>query len=291
MTLERDSEDQPIQRSPRRRGWYSFIPTWLLILLIIACGAGAVVGTTLLGEVSGEIPTAVGQALVVDGGSFDIDDVTHDDGTSLSRSIVATSDSNTEFQVAAEMAVGDKFLISVPLENMSNESMTGLITLEPSSPAGLDLDIDEHSVLSITLVALENAGAHGAPLTEGTGHTYNVRYWPMVDNDDDGDVDADDVTMTVTGTGSSVTVTSVNALMGQVTYDINDAAATSLIISYRYGSEITILCQTGPNQWKFSAPNTLGSNKTGDIQIFVAHPDNLSPGYYQIKGKIEQISQ
>ncbi len=281
--------DQISRKSVKLFSLRRAIPVWVLAILIAAAGSGAAVGTLLSGEITGEMPMTVSQALLVDGDAFATDDVTFTDGTSLSRSIVATSDSGTGFQVATEMATGDKFLITVPVRNLSHQTMVGLITLESSIPAGLDLDVDEHSVLSITWVTLENAGARGAPLTAGTGHIYNTRYWPIVDNDSDGDVDADDITMTVTGAGSSVTVTSVNALLGQVTYNISGANATSLIIAYRYGSEITILSQTGPNTWKFEADNTVGTNRSGDIQIIVAHPDDYSPDFYRIKGKIEQI--
>ena len=75
-------------------------------------------------------------------------------------------------------------------------------------------------------------------------------------------VDASDVIMTPAG-GGTATVNSVNALMGQITYTIA-GTVTALTVDYWYGSEITILCQTGPNQWKFTAANTLGTNKSGD---------------------------
>jgi hypothetical protein len=261
----------------------------VVALGLIICSAGAAVGTVLSGDISGHMPFSLSQALVVDGGAFSSEDITYGDGTGTPRSIGATHDSSTAFQAAAEIAVGDKYIISLPLRNNSNAPIVGLITIDRASLDGIEVDIDEHSILPITLVTSEDAAARGAPLTVGT-HTYNTRYWPLADNDDDGDVDAGDVAMIVTGAGASVTVDSVNSLLGIVTYTISGAPAASLTIDYRYGSEITVLAQVGPNQWKFKADSTLGDNRSGDIEIIVAHGDSAGPGFYRITGTIEQIS-
>jgi hypothetical protein len=279
-----------LPRGTKRSSLGKTIPMWLLVIACIAVGAGAAMGTVLSGNITGVIPMAVSQAILVDGLGFDVDDVTYGDGTSLNRAFAATADQNTAFQVATEMATGDKFLISMPLKNASDVPMVGLITLEPSSPEGLQLDVDERSLLALTHVTAppEDAAARGAPLGVGT-HTYQTRYWPLADANDDGVVNASDVVGAFTGAGSSVTVDSVNELMGQITYIVAGAAATSLTFDYWYGSEITMLAQVGPNQWKFQADGSVGTNKSGDIEIIVAHPDNLAPDYYRIKGTIEQI--
>jgi hypothetical protein len=261
-------------------------PIWLLVFVCIAIGAGAAAGTVLSGSIDAEISLGVGQALLVDGLAFGVDDVSYESGINLKRASVATADDDTGFQVAAEMAIGDKFLISLPLRNASKVALIGLITLEPSSSAGLLLDVDERSVLALTHETAEDAAARGAPLSAGT-HTYNVRYWPLADADGDGIVGTADIIMTPAG-GGTVAVDAVNAMLGQITYTIT-GAVTALTVDYWYGSEITILCQVGPNQWKFQAADTVGQNKSGDIEVIVANPDNASPGYYRVRGTIEPL--
>ena len=41
------------------------IPAWLLVMVLVVCGAGAAAGTVLAGKVTGEMPVAVSQALLV----------------------------------------------------------------------------------------------------------------------------------------------------------------------------------------------------------------------------------
>ena len=265
------------------------IPIWLLATLLVLSGAGAAAGIVLPGDVSIEVPVAVSQAILVDGMGLGVDDVTYGDGTSLNRAFAAATDQSTAFQVAAEISTGDKFLISLPIKNASENPMMGLITLEPSSPAGLQLDVDERSLLALTHVTSppEDAAARGAQIALAGTYTYNTQYWPLADSDGDGNVDTSDVIMTPAG-GGAATVNSVNALTGQITYTIT-GNVTALTVDYWYGSEITMLAQVGPNQWKFQADGSVGTNKSGDIEIIVAHPDGLAPAYYRIKGTIEQI--
>jgi hypothetical protein len=269
------------------RGIKAF-PVWLLVIICIAVGAGAAAGTVLSGEITGNIPVAVSQSLLVDGLFFGVDDITFASGNPTNRASVAVADDDTGFQVATEIAVGDKFLISIPMRNASKVPLTGLITLEPSVPGGLQLDMDERSVLALTHENAEDAAARGANLAAGT-HTYNTRYWPLADANDDGIVDTTDIIPTPSG-GGTVTVNAVNAMLGQITYTVA-GAVTGLTIDYWYGSEITILCQVGPNQWQFQADDSVGANKSGDIELIVAHPDDAPPGYYRINGRIEQVPQ
>ncbi len=266
------------------------IPLWLLVIFCIAIGSGAAMGTVLAGDISGEIPVAVSQSILVDSVGFDIDDVTYTDGSVIGRAHVSTADQNTAFQVATEIAVGDKFLISIPVINASNNPIIGLITLEQCSPGGLQLDVDERSLLALTHLDTppEDAAARGAPLGPGT-HTYQTRYWPLADANDDGVVDASDVIISAAvGDPGTVTVNSINAVLGQINYTIA-GVVTALTVDYWYGSEITMLTQIGPCQWKFQADGSVGTNKSGDVEIIVAHPDSAAPDYYRIKGTIEQI--
>ena len=265
------------------------IPIWLLVLACVAIGSGAAVGTVLAGDITAIMPVAVSQSILVDSLGLGVDDITYSDGTFLKRAFAASADDDTAFQVATEIAVGDKFIISMPLRNASENSLIGMITLQQCNPE-LQVDIDERSLLALTHVTTppEDAAARGAPLGVGQ-HTYQTRYWPLADANNDGIVDASDVIMVVTGLGSSVNVDSVNALLGEVTYTISGAPAASLTIDYWYGSEITMLTQIGPCQWKFQAPASVGANHSGDIEIIVAHPDGSAPNYYRIRGTIEQI--
>jgi hypothetical protein len=270
------------------------IPLWLLVLACVAIGSGAAMGTVLAGEINGIVPVAVSQSILVDSLALGVDDITYSDGTFLNRAFAATADDDTAFQVATEIAVGDKFIISLPLRNASDNPLIGLITLQQCEPDDMQLDVDEHSLLALTHVTAppEDAAARGAPLgvtPPGTTHTYQTRYWPLADANDDGVVDASDIIPAVTGIGASVSVDSVNALMGEITYTIAGAAAASLTVDYWYGSEITMLAQVGPCQWKFQADASVGTNKSGDVEIIVAHPDGSAPNYYRIKGTIEQI--
>jgi hypothetical protein len=277
------------QRAGQRGRLGKAIPVWLLVVTCVAIGAGAAAGTVLAGGITGVMPMAVSQAILVDGLGFGVDDVTFASGNPTNRANVAVADDTTGFQVATEIAVGDKFIISMPVKNASNNPMVGLITLDPSTPAGLQFTVSERSLLALTHVTAppEDAAARGAPL--GTGqHTYNTRYWPLADANGDGIVDPSDIIPAVTG-GAGINIDAVNALMGTITYTITGVPATSFTLDYWYGSEITIVCQVGPNQWKFQADGTVGTNHSGDIEIIVADPDDLPPGYYHISGTVEQI--
>ena len=279
-----------VARGIKRDGLGKSIPVWLLVLACVAIGSGAAVGTVLAGDIDAIIPVAVSQSILVDSLGLGVDDITWGDGTSLTRAFAASADDDTAFQIATEIAVGDKFIISMPLRNASENPMVGLITLTPCLSASMQMDIDERSLLALTHVTTppEDAAARGAPLGVGQ-HTYQMRYWPLADANDDGIVDTSDVIMVVSGAGSSVTVDSVNALLGEVTYTISGAAAASLTVDYWYGSEITMLTQVAPCQWKFQADASVGTNHSGDIEIIVANYDGSAPRYHRIQGKIEQI--
>jgi len=280
-----------LHRANQRGRLGKAIPVWLLVAACVAIGAGAAAGTVLAGKVTGVMPVAVSQAILVDGLGFGVDDVTFASGNPTNRANVAVGDDDTGFQVATEIAVGDKFIISMPVRNASNNPMVGLITLDPSTPAGLQFTVSERSLLALTHVTAppEDAAARGAPLGVGT-HTYNTRYWPLADANGDGIVDPADIVAAVSPAGSTINILSVNALMGTITYEIVGVDATSLTMDYWYGSEITIVCQVGPNQWKLQADGTVGTNHSGDIEIIIADPDDLPPGYYYITGTVEQIA-
>ncbi len=128
------------------------IPIWLLAMLLVACGAGAAVGTVLAGKVTGEIPVAVGQALLTHAPVW-LTDATFgaDSGqpqqvnrhaewvNAPNRSFGAVADDNTAFQAAAELAVGDWAAFNLPLKNASENDLIGLLTLDV--PACLEVEV------------------------------------------------------------------------------------------------------------------------------------------------------
>jgi len=122
------------------------IPVWLLVTALCVAGAGAAVGTVLAGQVTGEIPVTVSQALLVGDPIFPdsdadwtdtADTVQEVDRQTLSghhdlpdRSLGNASDDHTRFIAAAEVDTGDKYLIQVPLKNASGQNMKVLMTLD-----------------------------------------------------------------------------------------------------------------------------------------------------------------
>jgi len=125
------------------------LPVWLLVAALTTAGAGAAVGTVLSGQVVGEIPVTVSQALLVGDPIFpesdqDWDNVPNDassvqgvDRQTLSghhdkpdRSLGNAADNHTSFIAAAEVDTGDKYLLKVPLKNASGQDMKVQLTLD-----------------------------------------------------------------------------------------------------------------------------------------------------------------
>ncbi len=139
------------------------LPIWLLVVALVAGGAGAAVGTILAGNVVAEIPVTISQALEAgkpvawSGSSFDssvvdnmpqgvdaLDGViesTPDVDTVVApdRSIGAVNDTQTAFQFAAEIDQHDFYIFWVPLKNASNQDMT--VQLKMQVPNGLTVEV------------------------------------------------------------------------------------------------------------------------------------------------------
>ncbi len=143
------------------------IPVWLLVTALCIAGAGAAVGTVLAGQVTGEIPVTVSQALLVGDPMFPASDAEWDSGPDATtvqgvdrqtlsghhdkpdRSLGNASDDHTAFIAAAEVDTGDKYLIQVPLKNASGQSMKVLMTLD--YPDGITVECfasDEESQIT-----------------------------------------------------------------------------------------------------------------------------------------------
>ena len=127
------------------------IPLGLLILALLAVGAGAAAGTILAGKVTGEMPVAVSQALLVENVTNVKSAVPADDSVvtqqvfdnfgnihAANRFIGVKSDDNTAFQAAAELAVGDWTEINLQLKNASANDLVALLILDV--PQGLEVE-------------------------------------------------------------------------------------------------------------------------------------------------------
>ena len=152
------------------------IPVWLLVLALVVCGAGAAVGTVLTGNVTGEVPVTVSQALLVGepvaAGSTSGEDLTDDvDNEPQStedelaamflpdRSIGVHSDDQTGFQFAAEVDTGDIFAFWLPLKNASSQDMIAELTLNFSDCIEVEVvdnDTGSDYVENMTRTGLNN---------------------------------------------------------------------------------------------------------------------------------------
>ncbi len=126
------------------------IPVWVLVIALVATGAGAAAGTVLAGKVTGEIPIAVSQAILTDAPIWTtiLEEPTvqpqqvymHYDWVYVPlRNFGAVADDNTGFQAAAEMAVGDWAAFNLPLKNASQNDLIALVTL--SVPECLEVEV------------------------------------------------------------------------------------------------------------------------------------------------------
>jgi len=132
------------------------IPVWLLVGALTTAGAGAAVGTVLAGNVTGEMPVTISQALLVadpvfveDDGDWeatgDATEIQGVDRQTLSghhakpdRSLGNASDNHTAFIAAAEVDTGDKFLLCIPLKNASDQDMKAQLILD--YPEGITVE-------------------------------------------------------------------------------------------------------------------------------------------------------
>ncbi len=148
------------------------IPVWLLVVALIAAGAGAAVGTVLTGNVVAEVPVTISQALEVGkpvaiptgvdiietgdtGDDALVDNIPQsidaldgnptDDKVDAAyvfapdRSIGAVNDQQTAFQFAAEIDTGDWYAFVLPLKNASNQDM--VVELMLLLPEGITAEV------------------------------------------------------------------------------------------------------------------------------------------------------
>jgi len=144
------------------------LPIWLLVIVLVACGAGAAAGTVLAGKVTGEVPVAVSQALLTGEPSWKAsltpdEDVQpqqvymHADWVAKpNRSFGAVSDDNTGFQAAAEVATGDWAVFNLPLKNASDVDLVGLLTL--SVPECLEVEVFQATSIDSNVLNVVRVG-------------------------------------------------------------------------------------------------------------------------------------
>lgn len=138
------------------------LPIWLLVIVLVASGAGAAAGTVLAGKVTGEVPVAVSQAILTDAPIWQVSldgdigqpqqvRVHHDFVAEPNRHFGAVADDNTGFQAAAEIAVGDWAAFNLPLKNASENELIALVTL--SVPDCLEVEVySSNTSINITNV-------------------------------------------------------------------------------------------------------------------------------------------
>jgi len=139
-----------------RKGMHIFggnkIPMWLIVVALIASGAGAAAGTVLAGRVTAEVPVAVSQALLVCDPSWltSLDDTVSQDAPQQlynhldwvhapNRGIAVVADDHTGFQAAAELAIGDWVAFKLPIKNASDNDLVAELFL--SVPDCLEVEV------------------------------------------------------------------------------------------------------------------------------------------------------
>ena len=153
---------------------------WLVVMALGITGAGAAIGTVLSGNVTGNMPTTVSQAIVIDAANFDIGDLS----SHAARRFVGVSDDATSFIAAAEISTGEELVINLPLGNNSDEDALALFTVDAPSP--LQVYVRE---FWDTVTKTDTPSVHAqittpspAPITSTLPQTYdadpNVTYSP-----------------------------------------------------------------------------------------------------------------
>ena len=99
---------------------------------LIVATAGAATGAVLAGSVDGVVTAAASQAMVVQDGA----------GTAITgadEGLVFVEDDETAFHAAAELNTGDDFDVALSVANLSDDELTGELTL--IAPDGITMDV------------------------------------------------------------------------------------------------------------------------------------------------------
>ncbi len=157
------------------------IPVALIVAALVVCGAGAAAGTVLAGKVTGEMPVAVSQALLVEAPTW-YTSITTDTNQPQqvnrhvswihkpNRSVGVAADDNTAFQAAAEMAVGDWAAFCLPVKNASNVDLTAELTL--NVPACLEVEVYADTD-AVNILGVVNTGLNTWKVLVGADAEYD----------------------------------------------------------------------------------------------------------------------
>jgi len=282
------------------------IPAWLLVMALTLAGAGAAVGTVLAPKITGEIPVTVSQALLVE-------NVAIKSSTPVDESITTVSDDKTAFTVGVELNNGDYFKFNIPIINESSQDIVGKLTFW-NVPKGITLDVSAKEAFAV-LKDSDTDGTYEETRTVEqlvTNVTRVGKYtWLFkVDKDAEGlktytvniqtgnfddDGDEEDVKIIVNGNQ-----------LGAIQEDKGQDNTKTLMAKWDGTNNRVVLYEDGNDREyiKFQGEQLSVTVESGDqsqnlvLKVTVAHgvdvtvalADNMKPGFYEIKGRIEPVN-
>lgn len=107
-------------------------PLSVFAMILIVSGAGAAVGLTTAGTITGESTTAVDQTIIMN--TTDPGEVIHKPGT------VQTNGDGTQFRTAAEVHQGDTYDVRFRLDHRGQTNNNGELILKVPEPLNVGLD-------------------------------------------------------------------------------------------------------------------------------------------------------
>ena len=115
------------------------LPVWVLAAALIAATAGTATGVVLAGNVDGRVAATASQAIKIGDGA----------GTTVSgadEGLVFVEDDGTGFHAAAEINTGDDYEVELSVSNLSDDELTGELTL--TAPDGITLDVEKAGAIT-----------------------------------------------------------------------------------------------------------------------------------------------
>ena len=135
--------------------WGRRVPVWLLVLALIAAGAGAATGTVLAAKITAKVPVTVSQALLLDMDGTPANPIVI---SGADNAIGAPSDDGAGFTAGMELNNADTATINVYLKNHAAADLHGKLTLW-NVPKGITLsvsatdgDSDGNAIVNVTRV-------------------------------------------------------------------------------------------------------------------------------------------
>lgn len=112
-------------------------PLWLLVGAAATAAAGVTVANVVAGQITGDLPVTISQALVLDSESQGAC-ITVETATCNSHTI-SCSPGGTAFQAAVETFPGEYYELRLGLVNRSSQTLFGLLTV--SYPSGFTVSV------------------------------------------------------------------------------------------------------------------------------------------------------